>query len=611
MYEDSIAISEKELRTLLEETKPGAPLLPELDQAMTNTAALRQAPQTQLILQASTGFVADIEAIPQITYSLYREYQRSGYWQNYGRIYFAKRAKLTAAALRLLLGDLEWLDVVQDYIWSLCEETNWAISYHEWIEVDLFSAETSAMLAQLITALEDKLADEVCQRVRNEIQRRVFVPYLERHKDFGWYKGGSNWNGVCNGSVGSAFLLLEQDLDRLAKALALVLDGLDTFVHTAFEDDGASTEGPSYWQYGLIHFVEFSEMLRQRTQGRIDLLSSERMRAIATYPLHMMLSAERFANFADCPDSVLFHPGFINRLAERTGVPDLFCVLAERIQQDTEPSTGVVPAGLMRWNADIALRTLLWWDGRRPTPPALVDAYLPKLGAVRLVSRTPAGPQLVMAIKAGHNAENHNHNDVGSFIVQVGDQTFLCDPGPGLYDSTYFTKHRYENIFASSFGHSVPRISGHPQSAGREFQGRITAYEPDADPKRVTAEIGEAYDVAGLESIRRTISLGSGQEAGTVRLQDSFVFTDEGAEAEEAFVTWLEAEVSGPVAILHGEKHDLQLTIEEPPGVVFTLATFEEECRANEREGILKRLSFTLEPEKGMQTDVRVRASVT
>ncbi len=607
MYTDSISIPTEDLAKILAETSPGDPLLPELDRAQLQRPASRELPASRSLLAISQGLVADIGAIPQTTYSLYREYGRTGYWQNYGRTFFLKRAKLTAAALRLLLGKDEWLDAVHDYIWNICEETNWVISYHETREVDLFSAETAAMLAEIITSLGHILAGEVCQRAREEIERRVFEPYLERHKQLGWYKGTNNWNGVCNGSIGSAFLWLEEDPARLAKALSLVLDSLDLFLHTAFEEDGASTEGPGYWLYGLIHTVVFAELLRQRTQGRVDLLAGERMKRIAAYPTHMMLSVERYANFSDCEETVTFYPGMIDRLAERTGMNDLLQVLAKRDTTDLPFLNPVIPTGLMRWNYDIALRTLLWWDGGQPEAVELKDAFLPDLGYAKLMSQTPDAVPVVLAFKAGHNAENHNHNDVGSFILHVDGETFLCDPGRGLYDSTYFTDRRYENLFASSAGHSLPVVGGHTQSPGLERRGHIEAYEPDGDRKRVVAELAAAYDVPGLTSIRRALTLADrGPESGTVWLEDHITFANEGEEIVEALMTWLDVQVSGGSAVLSGESHALLLTVEEPAGAAFEVQDYKEICQANEKPGVLKRLALTLAPAREIRARVRM-----
>ena len=136
-------------------------------------------------------------------------------------------------------------------------------------------------LAEILVGLESKLADEVVARVRAEIERRIFEPYLARHEQLNWFRGHNNWNGVCNSGVGATFLLLEQDTERLAQALSYVLEGLDVFLSTAFEEEGSSTEGVSYWHYGLSNLIPFAEMLRLRTGGAIDILGMDRLRQIA------------------------------------------------------------------------------------------------------------------------------------------------------------------------------------------------------------------------------------------------------------------------------------------------------------------------------------------
>jgi hypothetical protein len=294
---------------------------------------------------------------------------------------------------------------------------------------------------------------------------------------------------------------------------------------------------------------------------------------------------------------VPFSPGVIARLAQRAGVPSLLNALAH-------PAPLAPPNGI-----SLALRDLLWWDGDRREATPVGDAILPASGIARLVGETADGSPLVVVVKAGHNAENHNHNDIGSFVVRVGDETFLVDPGPGHYDRDYFRERRYDNIFANSYGHSVPRIDGQLQGTGRDFAGTLLPIERDATTGRKSANISfaRAYPVAALIDARRSLTIAaSGAGQGTIWLRDTFRFSGEGGEVEEALLTWLPVESTGATATITGRQHRLRLTIEQPAGAQFALDTLERESRANHKPELLKRLRFVISPAPTIEVRVRM-----
>jgi hypothetical protein len=558
------------------------PLLPELEAARANLAGLRSSPQAQIILAQTEPLMADVAVIPQPKYTAYRRFVKDGDREEYEAPYFSRRAKLSALVFRAFLGiegGLPLKTLIQDYIWAICEETNWVLPAHEGRPIDLFSAETAFLLAQTVALLGDQLDAEIAHRVYAETDRRVLEPYLRWHYSMWWYHGGNNWNGVCNSSVASAFLLLERDPRRVAEALAVAFGGLQTFLATAFESDGSSNEGVGYWHYGLINLIALAEMLRARSAGALDPLASPRLRQIAAYPPAMQLSGSVFAAFSDCDETTDFNFGIIQRLAERTGVGTLRNLTA----QPAEPG--------LDWRIQMHLRNLLWWDGVQPDAPAIGDAALTAPGIARLAGVTAAGAPFVAAIKAGHNAENHNQNDIGSFVLHVEGENLLTDPGRGLYSRQYFGPQRYDNIFANSYGHSVPRIGGQLQEPGREQCGELVAVKTDPGDKAATVEFAKAYAIAGLTEARRTLALGDG---GTVILTDAFEFSGAGQLVEEAFVTWGEVVAHGPTAAIHCGKHTLRLAIEEPAGARFAVESLAEACRANQREGVLKRLTFVV-----------------
>jgi hypothetical protein len=103
---------------------------------------------------------------------------------------------------------------------------------------------------------------------------------------------------------------------------------------------------------------------------------------------------------------------------------------------------------------------LQWRSWSRPAALTPVDAWLPAGATARLVSNLAPDKPLVLSVKAGHNDEQHNHNDIGSFLLHAAGENVLTDPGRGLYSRDYFRARHYENVFANSSGHSVPRIDG-------------------------------------------------------------------------------------------------------------------------------------------------------
>lgn len=594
-----------------------------------------------------------LSTLPATTYTRYREFERNGKRDGYQKPYYAKRAWLALAVLENILEVQENRDLIHDLLWSICEETSWVLPAHEeqgprfWElkpsprkhpwgahtaltrhpdSIDLFAAETGASLAEAIYLLGEQLAPEVCQRVRQEVERRIFHPYLAYGRDHWWYRGALNWNGVCNGAIGLAFMRLAPDPRTLAEALAQVLEGLDAYIATGFEPDGGSIEGISYWNYGLMYYVTLAELLRQRTGGKIDLMADPRLQAIARYPLVTALSKGIFVNFGDAQEEVSLEPGIVTRLAERTGTPELKGLLSLEEPQNGESPT---PLNLASAKLSIVLRDAAWWDGavdtslvddclsEKKTLPlsatakqVYADAYLPdcaivkfagKIGVVEATDKTLPDHSLqkkncrvILVAKAGHNDGHHSHTDIGHLILHVHGESLLCDPGRGLYSREYFRQERYQNFFNNSLSHSVPRIAGALQSPGPEFSGKqlyrgeIIEVHNEKEHKSVTIDLHQAYDLPQLQLARRKLSFNS--QTGRTLLEDVFAFQGSPDQIEEAFVTWNSVSVAGETATITGNRSQLLLRILEPAGGQFEAESRAEDCRINQRDGVITRL---------------------
>jgi hypothetical protein len=131
---------------------------------------------------------------------------------------------------------------------------------------------------------------------------------------------------------------------------------------------------------------------------------------------------------------------------------------------------------------------------------------------------------MAVALKGGHNDEHHNHNDVGSFVVVLGDRPLLLDPGGEVYTARTFSSRRYESNVLNSFGHPVPLVAGKLQRTGRQALGRIVREDFTEDTDTLVLDISSAYDVPELEKLQRKFDY-SRRGSGSLTVTDEVVFS--------------------------------------------------------------------------------------
>jgi len=139
-----------------------------------------------------------------------------------------------------------------------------------------------------------------------------------------------------------------------------------------------------------------------------------------------------------------------------------------------------------------------------------------------------------VAAKGGHNAESHNHNDIGHFIAYAGGKPVVVDAGVEDYTAKTFSSQRYEIWTMQSAYHSLPTIGGVMQEPGKAFAARDVEYETDDGGAQLRMDIAGAYPaVAGLKSWKRVVKLNRGRN---IEVADAYELEHE-AEISLSLIT--------------------------------------------------------------------------
>ncbi|WP_214626219.1 heparinase II/III family protein [Paenibacillus agaridevorans] len=492
-------------------------------------------------IQAFAHFARTTD-VPALTFARFQAFDAQGTRQEYEEPYFERRGRLLALTLDVLLEDTPGnKEALEDLIWEICNEYTWCLPAclpHGFAaatndrlqpesQVDLFAAETSHALAETLFLVGDRLNPWISYRIRAEVERRVFMPLFHDPIHFGWESRTNNWSAVCGGAVGMAVLLLEDDKERVAGMMERVIRSLECFLE-GFGEDGGCAEGVSYWFYGFGYYVYFADMLFHYTDGGLDLLSGDKIRAIASFPAAVTLSGGVAINYSDV-GKVTMHSGLLSMLANRLDV--------------NVPEFREVPSfkadGCYRWVH--VVRNLLWTQANRFNKPLPDEGLLLKDLSIAVDRRRTGETLFAFSAKGGHNDEPHNHNDLGHFILHIGGENLLADPGAGLYTKEYFGQGRYEWIHNAASGHSVPIINEKLQQHGSVFQARTMHWDNHDQGTRFSLDLTHAYNDPSILSFQRDFQWNWHPEAGgahaSLLLTDSVAFTGIPVGFMEQFVS--------------------------------------------------------------------------
>ena len=473
--------------------------------------------------------IAD-EVYAHLSATLYMQYERTGNRSEYEKEYIKRRYAISVyTLLEAMENEGKYTDKIIDLLWLILEETTWCAPAHSNLlkssdmlpgcddyALDHYSAETGALLGGVYVIMKkrfDEVSANISPRIVKALRQRITDNYLD-HDDYWWmgFSGNrvNNWNPWVNSNVAAVIPIAGRNDDEKATLLLKLMKSLDYYADS-YPDDGGCDEGPVYWQQSCITFMECLYALYAYLDGKLNGFANEKTVNMFHYVLTAYIGNGRVINFSDAPSKFTPDYGMIYKFAKLTDDKEMLAFSGQLygfMKENTEqPNYAMMLRVLNKAEANTDLNGVGAFKEEMPK-----SSYIKSIQV--MTQRFENG--LYLAAKGGHNAESHNHNDVGNFIVCKNNIPFIADSGNMVYTKDTFSDKRYTIWTNVSEYHNLPVIGGRTQHNGREYAAENVEYGNG----RFSLDIHKAYENnGGIEAWRREFDFSDGKR---IRIIDSY-----------------------------------------------------------------------------------------
>lgn len=495
---------------------------------------------------------------PQLTASLFSEFTKNGNRTNYQTPYFKIRNNLGVLSIaECLENEGSYIDEIINGIWTILSEPCWnvpataifidgdSLPDPDRIWVDLFAGDTGMALSLVMMLLRESLeahSPALCKTVRKYLIERIIEPVEQDPDAHFWMAGFNNWTPWCASSIIGTALYVLDDKERIADLIMQLLTPTDKFIAT-YGEDGGCDEGPLYWGLAGGKLLELLEILNRATGNSLAEIYNEPLIGnMAEYISKVHLSGNYFMSPADAKPQCHPRPALIYHFGENINSENLkqFALLV-RSEDKIQLADRDIAGNLLLYG----LEELFWIPG-----PARYTNFKHALDDVFndleiLVAREEPEDGFIATFKGGHNAENHNHNDVGVFEIFYDNSPAFIDIGVGTYTKQTFSSERYNIWYLSSKGHNVPLVNGQEQVRGADKKATGVKFDTSPAISSMTQDICLTYpEESRLLSLLRKSSL---NRAGrTVTIFDHAKFSSGGNKIELPLYCVPEIVITGP-----------------------------------------------------------------
>jgi hypothetical protein len=314
-----------------------------------------------------------------------------------------------------------------------------------------------------------------------------------------------------------------------------VLRCLDNFF-VPYPEDGSCDEGPSYWTRAGASLFDNLELLHGATGGRFDVYDDEVVKNIGRFIYRTHITGNAYVCVGDCDAQINIPRDLVYRYGQRIDDANMQALATFDMSGNL---LGRSKRGF--WSMNRPLHALFNLSKLRAvethSAPLLRDVWLGDEDMQLMVARDAAGTTagLFVAAWGGHNAQSHNHNDVGNYVVYVDGVPLLIDVGRPTYTRQTFSRDRYKIWAMQSAFHNLPTVNGCMQGVGRQYAARDVGYRSDDTFAELQLNIAPAYPKeAGIVSWARKIRLDRGQ---SLTISDAFGLQKESAAVSQSLMT--------------------------------------------------------------------------
>jgi len=493
------------------------------------------------------------------------EYVINGNRDNYQKLSFEKRNQLFTLVVAESMEDKgRFSNAIANGIWNICEETYWGVPAHLNFQkigsglpdvsdptLDLFGAETASVLAlaDYFTGEKmDNISPLIRERLYIEVNKKILNGFENEVNRYSYFANGkktlpvNNWDPWITSNCITAFLLLEKNEDKRTRLLHHSFELLDLYIN-GLGDDGATDEGPSYWFAAGLALFDGLSMIENATAGKISIFKEPIIKNLGTYIYKMHIDNEYFVNVADGTPKIKADGLGIYRFGKAVNDTSMisFGAWAYHHITDNEPHLESFFRPRKIFNLLISKECA----EVKGTPIITKDVWLP--GIELMTARTNGN--LYIASHGGHNAESHNHNDVGDFIIYSKGLPIIIDVGKGTYMAITFSKDRYTLWYNTSAYHNVPTINDNQQDAGADKKASNVIYKNTGSTTRFKMNIENAYPKkTGLQFWERSIDVNKLQDE--VVIKDHYQFDTINNKLIQTFMTVCNTNIATPGKIV-------------------------------------------------------------